>query len=69
VVLHGRHVEKLARVQEALRAEYPKSEVRIVVADAASFTASTIDDIVASLQDINITVLINNVGGIRALDV
>lgn len=36
VVLHGRHVEKLTRIQEALRAEYPKSKVRIVVADAAS---------------------------------
>lgn len=47
----------------------PKSEVRIVIADAGSFTASTIDDIVASLQDIDLTILINNVGGTGALDV
>lgn len=69
VVLHGRNAEKLTRVQEALRAEYPKSEVRIAIADTASFTASTIDDIVASLQDIDLTILINNVGGTGALDV
>lgn len=69
VVLHGRNVKKLSRVKEALLAEYPKTEVRIVIADADSFTASTIDDIVASLQDISLTVLVNNVGGTGALDV
>jgi 17beta-estradiol 17-dehydrogenase / very-long-chain 3-oxoacyl-CoA reductase len=69
VVLHGRNVEKLSRVKEALLAEYPKVEIRIVIADAGSFTASIIDDIVASLQDINLTVLINNVGGTASLDV
>ena len=69
VVLHGRNVEKLSRVKETLLAEYPNVEVRIVIADAGSFTASTINDIVASLQDINLTVLINNVGGTGALDV
>jgi short subunit dehydrogenase-like uncharacterized protein len=36
VVLHGRNAEKLTRVQEALRAEYPKSEVHIAIADTGS---------------------------------
>jgi 17beta-estradiol 17-dehydrogenase / very-long-chain 3-oxoacyl-CoA reductase len=69
VVLHGRNVEKLSRVKEALRAVYPKSDVRTIIADARNFTASTIDEIVASLEDIDLTVLINNVGGTGALDV
>ena len=67
VVLHGRNVEKLTRVKEALLAEYPNAKFRIVIADASSFTSSSIDNIVASLQDIDLTVLINNVGGTAAL--
>jgi 17beta-estradiol 17-dehydrogenase / very-long-chain 3-oxoacyl-CoA reductase len=69
VVLHGRNAEKLSRVQASLLAEYPKVQVRKVIADAGSFTASAIDDIVANLQDIHLTVLVNNVGGTAALDV
>src|SRR5436309_12610648 len=53
VVLHGRNDEKLSRVQASLLAEYPKVQVRKVIADAGSFTASAIDDIVANLQDIH----------------
>jgi 17beta-estradiol 17-dehydrogenase / very-long-chain 3-oxoacyl-CoA reductase len=69
VVLHGRNAEKLSRVQASLLAEYPKVQVRKVIADAGSFTASAIDDVVANLQDIHLTVLVNNVGGTAALDV
>lgn len=39
-----------------------------MVADTASFTAKTIDDLVAGLQDVRLTVLVNNVGGVSAVD-
>lgn len=68
VVLHGRNREKLSRVQGSLNKEYPNVSTRTVIADASSFTASTIDDIVSSIQDINLTVLVNNVGGASLLD-
>lgn len=69
VVLHGRNAEKLSQVQASLLAEYPKVQVRKVIADAGSFTTSAIDDIVADLQDIHLMVLANNVDGMAALDV
>ena len=68
VALHGRNAEKLSRVQASLLVEYPKVQVRKVIADAGSFTTSAIDDIVASLQDVHLAVLVNNVGGMAALD-
>ncbi len=68
VAIHGRNPEKLMRVQNSLAKEYPNALTRVVVADASSFTASTIDEIVSSLSDIHITVLINNVGGTASLD-
>ena len=67
VVLHGRNVEKLSRAKETLLTEFPNIEIRIVTADAGSCTDSTIDNLVAGLQDINLTVLINNVGGTASL--
>ena len=68
VILHGRNAEKLSGVRARLAAEYPKVEIRTIIADAASPTLSSIDDIVASLQDVYLTVLINNVGGTHGLD-
>jgi len=63
VVLHGRNPTKVANVRARLTAELPAVEFRIAVADASSTSPRQIDDLVASLQDLNLTVLINNVGG------
>jgi 17beta-estradiol 17-dehydrogenase / very-long-chain 3-oxoacyl-CoA reductase len=67
VVLHGRNAEKLGRVRDILQAKHPKRKFRLVIADAASFVPADIDRIVASVADIPLTILINNVGGTGVL--
>ena len=77
VILHGRNREKLRRVQQQLSREYPASKTRIVVFDAGGPTDS-LDRMVREFggwssedndyeDEINLTVLINNVGGMRCL--
>lgn len=64
VVLHGRNPSKLERVQEELSKGYPNSQTRIVISDAdRSPTSSLENDILAKVGDIELSVLINNVGG------
>lgn len=67
VVLHGRNADKLARVRDNLQAKHPERKFRLVTADAASFVPADIDRIVASVADVPLTVLINNVGGTGVL--
>jgi 17beta-estradiol 17-dehydrogenase / very-long-chain 3-oxoacyl-CoA reductase len=65
VILHGRNKQKLLRVQEQLKLEYPTSKTRTVIFDAGS--NDQIDDQIHEFggddDEINLTVLINNVGG------
>lgn len=68
LILHGRNSEKLQRVKEELVKTHPQIEVRTVIADAADITIAQIEEIVASLQDLHLTVLVNNVGGTGVLD-
>ena len=63
VILHGRNPTKLEGVKARLQQNYPEVNFRIVVLDASSTSYRQIDKLVASLQDLHITVLINNVGG------
>jgi short-subunit dehydrogenase len=61
VFLHGR--EKLLRVQEGLRTEFPSVQTKIVVYDA-SHVDKSIDDIATQIGDgTRLSVLVNNVGG------
>ncbi|KAK9312630.1 hypothetical protein V1522DRAFT_234030 [Lipomyces starkeyi] len=63
VFLHGRNLEKLRRIQETLRQEYPTRQTRTIVYDASQISAS-IDDIASQIgETTRLTVLINNVGG------
>jgi len=62
VFLHGRSREKLLRVQEQLRAEYPSAKTKIIVFDAAGPTDHIVE-IAHDVGDAHLTVLINNVGG------
>lgn len=68
LVLHGRNLAKLSRVKNEIILEHPKIQIRMVIADAGSFMPTSINDIVTALQDIRLTVLINNVGGTGVLD-
>ena len=62
VVLHGRNLTKLETIKAQLQNQFPKVEFRILVADASSISHQQIDELVATLNDIHLTVLINNVG-------
>lgn len=65
LVLHGRNPEKLARVDKQLRTEFPHLKTRTLILDAGEPLAITrlLDNAVRGLDDIKITVLVNNVGG------
>jgi 17beta-estradiol 17-dehydrogenase / very-long-chain 3-oxoacyl-CoA reductase len=67
VVLHGRNEAKLSRVRAELEAAQPKQHFRTVAADASSFTQADIDRLSATVSDIPLTILINNVGGTAPL--
>ncbi|KAM0801394.1 hypothetical protein BDR22DRAFT_848868 [Usnea florida] len=71
IILHGRNPEKLQRAQSQLEREYKGLQFRAAVLDASSATGQQIEALAASLQGLNLTVLVNNVGGgvkIQALE-
>ena len=63
VVLHGRNPEKLERTKTLLQDQHQNLQFRTVVLNASTATYQQIDDLVASLGHLNLTVLVNNVGG------
>ena len=63
VVLHGRNPTKLEDVKAQLQNQFPKLDFRILIADASSTSYQQLDELVASINDLHLTVLINNVGG------
>jgi len=70
IILHGRNSSKLSAVQSNLSASFPKTQFRTFVADAAASTetmSAAIEALVASIKDLNLTVLVNNVGGTACL--
>ena len=63
VVLHGRNPTKLGTVKENLEKEHPNIKFRIAVLDASTASNEQIKQLLKSLNDLHITVVINNVGG------
>ena len=65
VLLHGRNLEKLSRIKDALTKTHPNLSIRIVVADAFDASPDDIAQIVSTAQTLpgKLTVLVNNVGG------
>ncbi|KAL8722471.1 MAG: hypothetical protein Q9225_001035 [Loekoesia sp. 1 TL-2023] len=64
LILHGRNPTKLEHVRTQLNALFPNISIRIAVADASSPDSSTeIRNILTVIQDLHLTVLVNNVGG------
>jgi hypothetical protein len=65
----GRRLRRFHKFKLLSLPSISKPKLGKVIADAESFTTSAIDNIVANLQDIHLTVLVNNVGETVALDV
>jgi 17beta-estradiol 17-dehydrogenase / very-long-chain 3-oxoacyl-CoA reductase len=65
IIIHGRNPTKLEDRRKALSLEYPRSEIRVIVADVCDNgqILSRIDSIVQELRELHLTVLVNNVGG------
>jgi 17beta-estradiol 17-dehydrogenase / very-long-chain 3-oxoacyl-CoA reductase len=66
IIIHGRNPKKLERVKEEITKNFPDRSVRIFLQEAAingPDLKEGIDKFTKSIKDINITVLINNVGG------
>jgi 17beta-estradiol 17-dehydrogenase / very-long-chain 3-oxoacyl-CoA reductase len=66
VILHGRNAAKLSKIQAELSAAFPAVKYRLFVADAAASPekmATAIAEFVNSIGDLNLRVLMNNVGG------
>ena len=69
IIIHGSNEEKLRTVQESIQAAHPSRSVRILVLDARmcvlldvpALTAK-LNTVADSLQDIQLRILINNVG-------
>ena len=66
-VLHGRNETKLARVRQELEKAHPQRSFRTVAIDASSFTDQDIERMLAVVEDVPLTILINNVGGTAPL--
>ena len=62
VVLHGRNTTKLENVRAQLQNQFPKVGFRVFIADASSTSYQQIDELATTLNDLHLTVLINNVG-------
>lgn len=64
VVLHGRNATKLEKVQKELRRRHPESQTRIIVCDANLSPSSELErDVLAKVEDLTLSILINNIGG------
>lgn len=65
VVLHGRNEKKLNGVRDELLKQWPNVEIRVLVIDAGAqpFPIPEIEAAVDQLKDLNLRVLVNNVGG------
>lgn len=67
VVLHGRNASKLATCKTSLDSTHPNKTFRTVAVDAANFTTDDIARIVQTVSDVQLSMLVNNVGGTGVL--
>jgi 17beta-estradiol 17-dehydrogenase / very-long-chain 3-oxoacyl-CoA reductase len=66
VVIHGRNPKKLEALTSELSKDFPALKFQFVVADVTLMgpeSKKQIEQIVKDLEDVNLTVLVNNVGG------
>ena len=63
IILHGRNSTKLNAVKSHLSSKYPSLSFKILVADVVNFPSDQYENLIAPIKDLNITILVNNVGG------
>ncbi|MCJ1403124.1 hypothetical protein MMC11_006347 [Xylographa trunciseda] len=66
VVLHGRNEQKLERCAAKLAQDFPLRKTRLFIADASAGSIP-VDELLKIISDIQLTVLVNNVGGTHPL--
>ena len=62
VMLISRSMDKLQACQKELQAKYLSVEVRVLSVDYSTFDAQTRGKVAAALKDLDVGVLVNNVG-------
>ncbi|MCJ1267683.1 hypothetical protein MMC22_007569 [Lobaria immixta] len=68
VILHGRNPAKLEAVKSTLTHAFPSTQIRLIVVDASlPVSSSLLQRLVAGIQDVHLSVLVNNVGGTSAV--
>jgi 17beta-estradiol 17-dehydrogenase / very-long-chain 3-oxoacyl-CoA reductase len=69
VVLHGRNEQKLNAERKKLLDRWPNRQIRTLQLDASKDVGDTskMEEAAASLQDINLRIILNNVGGAGGL--
>ncbi|KAI0178313.1 hypothetical protein BJ166DRAFT_492116 [Pestalotiopsis sp. NC0098] len=63
VVLLGHLPDELAQARSVIQAEYPESQVKLVVLDATLASPAEIEKALEPLAILPLTILVNNVGG------
>ncbi|KAI9715096.1 MAG: hypothetical protein M1812_006214 [Candelaria pacifica] len=64
VILHGRNEAKLSKVKASLNDRWPNTSIKLAVIDAAQpNNLQRIEGLASEFQGLDITILINNVGG------
>jgi len=63
VILQGRNKQKLETAKAKLEAERLGAKIRLLVIDATTGSTRDLEKEIASVQHLNITILVNNVGG------
>ncbi|MCJ1281884.1 hypothetical protein MMC26_001207 [Xylographa opegraphella] len=67
VILLGHKRHELEEAQSTLQRDSPLAQVRILVVDAIIADAAALEDALAAVRDLHITILINNVGGLPGM--
>ncbi|OAQ63616.1 short chain dehydrogenase protein [Pochonia chlamydosporia 170] len=62
IVLHGRNAAKLDKIASDLQRLHPGREFRTLLADASLSPSQTLATVEETLSDINVKILVNNVG-------
>ncbi|KAK5657833.1 hypothetical protein OQA88_2906 [Cercophora sp. LCS_1] len=63
VILHGHRPDELAVAAVSLRNIRPGASVHVRVLDARSATPEEMEELVSSISHLNVSILVNNVGG------